>query len=109
MSMSVEIPTELQPAIEAALARGGYANEQELVSDICGPRCPSLRITSSCDVTFKRPWKKCGKARCATQTSMWCAKDSAESMTSRETENNAASVLVGQGRREHPRHRTLHH
>jgi Arc/MetJ-type ribon-helix-helix transcriptional regulator len=42
MSMSVEIPTDLQPAIEAALARGGYANEQELVSDILRAAVPVL-------------------------------------------------------------------
>jgi Arc/MetJ-type ribon-helix-helix transcriptional regulator len=40
--MSVEIPTDLQPAIEAALARGGYANEQELVSDILRAAVPVL-------------------------------------------------------------------
>ena len=32
--MSVEIPSDLLPAIEAAVASGVYANEQELVSDI---------------------------------------------------------------------------
>jgi len=42
MSMSVEIPTDLQPAIEAAIARGGYANEQELVSDILRAAVPVL-------------------------------------------------------------------
>ncbi|MGN6547386.1 MAG: hypothetical protein ACTHK7_20205 [Aureliella sp.] len=36
--MSVEIPAELQPQVASAIARGDYANEQELVSDI-------LRIT----------------------------------------------------------------
>jgi Arc/MetJ-type ribon-helix-helix transcriptional regulator len=42
MTMSVEIPTDLQPAIEAAIARGGYANEQELVSDILRAAVPAL-------------------------------------------------------------------
>ena len=42
MSMSVEIPADLQPAIEAAIARGSYANEQELVSDILRAAVPVL-------------------------------------------------------------------
>lgn len=42
MSVTVEIPTELQPAIEAAIARCGYANEQELVSDILRAAVPAL-------------------------------------------------------------------
>ena len=42
MSMSVEIPGDLQPAIEAAIARGGYADEQELVSDILRAAVPAL-------------------------------------------------------------------
>ena len=42
MSISVEIPTDLQPAIEAVIARGGYANEQELVSDILRTAMPAL-------------------------------------------------------------------
>jgi Arc/MetJ-type ribon-helix-helix transcriptional regulator len=42
MSMSVEIPADLQPAIEAAIASGGYANEQELVSDILRAAVPVL-------------------------------------------------------------------
>ena len=42
MSMSVEIPADLQPAIEAAIAKGSYANEQELVSDILRAAVPVL-------------------------------------------------------------------
>ena len=42
MSMNVEIPTDLQPAIELAIARGGYADEQELVSDILRAAVPGL-------------------------------------------------------------------
>lgn len=42
MSMSVEIPADLQPAIEAAVARGSYANEQDLVSDILRTAMPVL-------------------------------------------------------------------
>ena len=42
MTMNVEIPTDLQPAIEAAIARGGYANEQELVSDILRAAVPAM-------------------------------------------------------------------
>ena len=41
-AMSVEIPTELQPQIAAAIARGNYANEQELVSDILRVTVPVL-------------------------------------------------------------------
>ena len=40
--MSVEIPTDLQPAIEAVVASGVYANEQELVSDILRAVVPAL-------------------------------------------------------------------
>ena len=40
--MSVEIPTDLQPQIAAAIARGSYANEQELVSDILRATVPVL-------------------------------------------------------------------
>jgi Arc/MetJ-type ribon-helix-helix transcriptional regulator len=42
MSMSIQIPRDLEPAIEAAIARGGYANEQELVSDILRAAVPVL-------------------------------------------------------------------
>jgi len=42
MSMSVEIPADLQPAIEAAIAKGGYANEQDLVNDILRAAVPVL-------------------------------------------------------------------
>jgi hypothetical protein len=38
----VEIPADLLPAIEQAIARGGYANEQELVSDILRAAVPVL-------------------------------------------------------------------
>ena len=40
--MSVEIPTDLQPAIAAVVASGVYANEQELVSDILRAVVPAL-------------------------------------------------------------------
>ena len=40
--MSVEIPMDLQPQIAAAIARGSYANEQELVSDILRVTVPVL-------------------------------------------------------------------
>ncbi len=40
--MSVEIPVELQPQIAAAIARGSYANEQELVIDILRVAVPVL-------------------------------------------------------------------
>ena len=42
MSTIVEIPSELQPAIQAAIARGGYANEQELVNEILRAAVPAL-------------------------------------------------------------------
>ena len=42
MSTSVEIPSDLQPAIEAAIARCGYANEQELVNEILRAAVPVL-------------------------------------------------------------------
>ncbi len=40
--MSVEIPIDQQPQISAAIARGSYANEQELVSDILRVTVPVL-------------------------------------------------------------------
>ena len=40
--MSVEIPTDLHPQIAAAIARGSYANEQELVSEILRVTVPVL-------------------------------------------------------------------
>jgi Arc/MetJ-type ribon-helix-helix transcriptional regulator len=40
--MSVEIPSDLQMAIEAVVASGVYANEQELVSDILRAVVPAL-------------------------------------------------------------------
>ena len=40
--MSVEIPTDLHPEIAAAIARGSYATEQELVSDILRVTVPVL-------------------------------------------------------------------
>ena len=106
MTMSVEIPTDLQPAIEAAIARGGYANEQELVSDILRAAVPALESTSSCVVTCKRPWRKWSRGRSGTQTSMPCVSSSVTSMTSPVTENNGTCLLVGQGRRERARYRT---
>ena len=40
--MSIDIPIDLQPAIEAAATRGGYASEQDLVSDILRAALPVL-------------------------------------------------------------------
>ncbi|MCU0962989.1 MAG: hypothetical protein MUF48_23085 [Pirellulaceae bacterium] len=40
--MSVEIPSDLQMAIEAVVASGVYANEQEHVSDILRAVVPAL-------------------------------------------------------------------
>ena len=40
--MRVEIPTDLRPVIDAAVANGVYANEQELVSDILRAAVPAL-------------------------------------------------------------------
>lgn len=42
MSMSIEIPGDLQPAIEAAIAQGVYASEQDLVTDILRVAVPML-------------------------------------------------------------------
>jgi Arc/MetJ-type ribon-helix-helix transcriptional regulator len=42
MSMSIDIPTDLRPAIKAAIAKGGYANEEELVSEILRAAIPAL-------------------------------------------------------------------
>lgn len=42
MSMSVEIPTDLQPLLQAAIARGHYANEQELVTEVLRHTIPAL-------------------------------------------------------------------
>ena len=40
--MSIEIPTDLRPAIDAVVASGSYANDQELVSDILRAVVPAL-------------------------------------------------------------------
>jgi Arc/MetJ-type ribon-helix-helix transcriptional regulator len=40
--MSIEIPTDLQPAIAAAVASGEYQNEQELVIAILRAAVPML-------------------------------------------------------------------
>ncbi len=40
--MSIEIPTDLQPAIAAAVAGGEYKSEQELVSEILRATVPVL-------------------------------------------------------------------
>jgi Arc/MetJ-type ribon-helix-helix transcriptional regulator len=42
MTMSVEIPHDLQPAIQAAIASGVYASEQDLVTDILRVAVPML-------------------------------------------------------------------
>ena len=42
MSTNIEIPADLQPAISAAIAKGGYADEQELVSEILRATVPAL-------------------------------------------------------------------
>jgi len=42
MTVSVEIPFELQPLVSAAVAHGRFANEQELVSDILRVAVPVL-------------------------------------------------------------------
>ena len=43
MTVTVEIPVELQPLVAAAVAHGRFANEQELVSDILRVAVPVLR------------------------------------------------------------------
>jgi hypothetical protein len=42
MTVTVEIPSELQPLLAAAVAHGRFANEQELVSDILRIAVPVL-------------------------------------------------------------------
>jgi Arc/MetJ-type ribon-helix-helix transcriptional regulator len=42
MTMNVEIPTEVQPLIAAAVAEGRFTNEQELVSEILRVTVPVL-------------------------------------------------------------------
>ena len=42
MPMTVEIPFELQPLVAAAVARGRFANEQDLVADILRAAVPVL-------------------------------------------------------------------
>lgn len=42
MSMSVEIPADLQPLLQAAIANGRYANEQELVTEVLRLAVPAL-------------------------------------------------------------------
>ena len=42
MTMTVEIPFELQPLVAAAVARGRFANEQDLVADILRVAVPVL-------------------------------------------------------------------
>lgn len=42
MSMSVQIPSDLQPLISQAVARGDYADEQELVANILRLAAPAL-------------------------------------------------------------------
>jgi Arc/MetJ-type ribon-helix-helix transcriptional regulator len=42
MTMTVEIPFELQPLVAAAVARGRFANEQDLVADILRVTVPVL-------------------------------------------------------------------
>ena len=42
MTVTVEIPLDLQPLVAAAVAHGRFANEQELVSDILRVAVPVL-------------------------------------------------------------------
>ena len=42
MTMSVEIPADLQPFIKQAIASGAYANEQEVVAEILRVAAPAL-------------------------------------------------------------------
>lgn len=42
MSMSVEIPADLQPLLQQAIATGRYANEQELVTEVLRIAMPAL-------------------------------------------------------------------
>ena len=42
MNVTVEIPSELQSLVAAAVAHGRFANEQELVSDILRVAVPVL-------------------------------------------------------------------
>lgn len=42
MTMSVEIPADVQPFIQQAIASGAYANEQEVVAEILRLAAPVL-------------------------------------------------------------------
>ena len=42
MTMSVEIPADVQPFIKQAIASGAYANEQEVVAEILRLAAPAL-------------------------------------------------------------------
>lgn len=42
MTMSVEIPSDLQPLVEEAVAKGHYQNEQELVTELLRLAIPAM-------------------------------------------------------------------
>ena len=42
MTMSVEIPADVQPFIKQAIASGAYADEQEVVAEILRVAAPAL-------------------------------------------------------------------
>jgi hypothetical protein len=42
MSTNLEIPADLQPTISAAISKGAYADEQELVNEILRATVPAL-------------------------------------------------------------------
>ena len=65
MSMSVDIPADLQPLLQAAIANGRYANEQELVTKSCDSPFRHSKDTNKCDTTCKRRWSRSIEVRYA--------------------------------------------
>lgn len=86
MSMSVDIPSDLQPAIEAALARGGYADEQELVSKILWAAVPALEQYQKLREDVQASPTKSSRVRSARPTSVRCANNFAVTTTNLKRE-----------------------
>ena len=63
--MSIEIPTDLQPAIAAAVASGEYQSEQELESEILRAAVPMLGQYTRIEerVRDTRSFRRAQKAR----------------------------------------------
>ena len=109
MTVTVEIPSELQPLVAAAVAHGRFANEQELVSDILRVAVPVLEDHERLrrEVEMSVAWRI--GVKCARRILLGYGDGSAKNTTNPADASNGTRLLERQSGRERAGDWAVHH